>query len=185
MTLMFLLPIFINNSCISSPDRHSVQLESPISEKELEFRKTYWGKGVDEIKKSENMKPGVSIGGIHMYEHEFLSFPVTIVYLCGHGKFDKAQYQFNQKHSEKVKEFIFHKYGEPKECFADSRDEAFSDEKRLKLSEKWYEQIGYGNRLKNCEWHLDKTYITLTLSKVKGTNLRLSLTCDPRVKQNC
>lgn len=157
--------------------------EHNLSPAAFSFRKTNWGMGKDEVKKSEPLAPVREEENGIIYKTVLLGKNVLLAYAFQDNKLVRAKYILAEEHSNKnlfisdFEEFVkalTKKYGEPK-----SNDHYWlKDLYKNKISE-WGLAISLGHLAYYAQWSTKPTKITAWLT---GDNY--SITCGIEYDSN-
>ncbi|MBA7586386.1 hypothetical protein ES708_28384 [subsurface metagenome] len=145
-------------------------------EVKYDFRKTNWGMSKEEVKATEDKKPGSEIDNTIAYRVKIDGDE----YICGYtfleDKLYNAGYVFTGKHSnrnlyiddyKRLKEILIKKYGKPKDEIVFWSDDLFKNDRS-----QWGLAVSIGDLSYGAGWETPTTKIELMLW---GDNYKISL----------
>ncbi|MCD6098451.1 DUF3157 family protein [bacterium] len=158
--------------------------EEPKKEEMYDFRKTTWGMGKIQVKKTEKGKIVEEDENLLAYQGTVGGLDCFILYIFAEGKLVRAKYAFTETHSNKndyisdfntLKETLTKKYGKPVKDSRIWRNDLYEDDYQY-----WGFAVSLGHLAYFAEWETPNTYITLALY---GENYEITLAIEYQSKK--
>lgn len=139
-----------------------------------DFRKATWGMNIEEVRKTEKIKPSYTSDTALAYELSLLNRPFSAMYLFSHEKLVRAKYYCTQTFSNKNKfvgifndlvKALTKKYGKPTEA-----NKYFDNDYYRNDPSTWGLGISAGKIAFYTKWDLKKTFVIAFLD---GENFKI------------
>ena len=156
----------------------------PKKERLYDFRKTTWGMGKIQVKKTEKGKIVKEDEDLLAYQGTVGGFDCLILYIFAEGKLVRAKYVFTETHSNQndyisdfntLKEILTKKYGKPDDDSHIWKNDLYKDD-----YQEWGLAISIGHLVYQAIWEISETKIFLTLS---GENYKIWLEIEYQSKK--
>jgi len=153
-----------------------IKQEISSGNEKYDFRKTNWGMSKEQVKVTEEKKPGFEDDTKVGYEVKIDIYDFLCFYTFLEDKLYKSGYAFSGEHTNKnhyitdyknLKEILTKKYGKPKTDIVLWENDLFKNDKQ-----EWGLAISVGHLLYRATWETPTTMIALALS---GNNYRIGL----------
>ena len=150
---------------------------------EYDFRKTKWGMSKEEVKKTEELKPIIDLGGMLVYQTTLIEKPFDLLYRFEKNKLVIAGYEIQAEANkydylsihESLVKLLQKKYGEPTKNEFIWKEGENSNYNSVQLNV----AVGSGKLSKLAEWETDTSKIIINCIGMRS-QISLAIVYTPK-----